>query len=244
MRKRGCLQILIVALLLLMSWNVAAASDRWVYSDESSYVIFYVDCESVIFNKQNQTMNFWVKKSGKKESNTYTVTNYKAYLKDKMCQTLDFITYKDGKVVFQKTVEDAKSPTMKALQADLDKPYGVPPGCPLERMINTACKIAGQKPIWGRAVHQWKQISADSSYTYLLCMDVFYFVDKDKISVFVKQKPRNPERWDFDDRYVCDLTNRTIVRENRRTEKAKVVVPETLEDKIFLAAKQLAAGNR
>lgn len=222
-------KICILALLLISLTTASYAEDdsRWEFAWSGMTLDgVYVDKETVELNSDGSLITFWVK-----EEDSWLGLRYAKRV----------VSLKNRDIYTAITVSEVKGKKRTYTPENIIKEY-ILPGSWNEKEVNIALKEVGKSPIYTTENHNWDWIYSSDTNNYTICTDIhMYMKDKDMILVFVNDNSIRPGNVDIQRAYFVDFYNHKICKfpaTDHRSITWDEIVPESLEEAIYKAAKQ------
>lgn len=214
--KKIFLTLFYVIMLLVPKLSWAEESSRWVWAWSTDDVSCYVDRDTVKYDSQKDNVDYWYKK-----------------------------TYADGRSPLMGSATLMKSYYPNIIGGSLQEgilDLNVTPDSFLEKEANVALSLVGQKSIFKTTEHKWQWIFSSSTMTYSICEDAFiHYPEDSEILVYVKGVSASSS-YKTNNLYSVDYEKRKV---NKGAEPNRDFspVPESLEEAIYNAAKNLANAD-
>lgn len=215
--------LMTLCLLVIISASVVLANtqdSRWKWYYSTAVDSMYYDTQTLKYDEPNQAVKVWVKTEdlkGQKTSERLILISYR----DKTETSLQNYFFKNGYPHLY---------NMGKINTNV-----IYPDSTIESLANKVGAYFNLKPIYPGGPNRWKWVYSTSTYTLSIATDCERY-DPESNTHMIWIKSTTLKGSYYIDTYYCNFSDETI---RRAYGKPKPVVPDTIDEYIYNAAKEL-----
>lgn len=220
-------RIITFCLLLLLSCTTVLAEpeSRWKWYYSSDRVGMYFDTQTLHYDASKRAADVWTKNLNVNGEKIREVHKF-LFLEEGAAANVQYVYYRNG----YPSVHNVKKVYIQQ----------VAPDSPNEALANGIANYLNVKPMYPGGENRWKWIGATDTYSLYLATDCGkYYPEKDWYAVWIKRVYLNG--YAYKDRYYCRFSKNQIAT---RYGRARNPIPESDDEKIYNAAKELQAMGK
>lgn len=220
---------LLLVLLFLFTFCLtvfAETGDRWQWVHSTDYVSYYMDADTVLYNKNDGVGTVWIKEVGVDAAEgTYSLNRYEFAYDKGVSRPIGYVYYRNGQLVRQNyTVYNYSY---------------VPPDSWREKVANIIADKYGRPHILARVPDSWIWVkSTDRVSIYVGSDTIEYDLANQRCYVWALYK--DLKNHEHASRYVCDFATGQMGYSNYSGKVVmRTIVPDTEQEAVYNGAKRL-----